>query len=137
MLHICHHTAWRDRIQAEVDAFIAAHKVEGTTVSESLAALPFETWEKSLSTIDLCLQETLRLVGNAAIIRRNMGEDVIIAGRTIHRGEYAMYMTADAHLNETIFPDPSVFNPQRDFGKPSDGFFLAWGAGENIYSSPT
>lgn len=137
MLHICHHTAWRDRIQAEVDAFIAAHKVEGTTVSESLATLSFETWERSLSTIDLCLQETLRLVGNAAIIRRNMGEDVIIAGRTIHRGEYAMYMTADAHHNETVFPDPSVFNPQRDFGKPSDGFFLAWGAGESTYSSPT
>ncbi|KAJ7090817.1 cytochrome P450 [Mycena belliarum] len=128
---LCHHETWKAKAQAEIDAFVLSHGVHGVPLSEVLASLPFATWEKSLPTIDLCLQESLRLVANAAIIRRNMGDNIDIAGNVISRGDYAMYMTADTHLNDTIFPEPDVFNPNRDFGKPSDGFLLAWGTGSH------
>ncbi|KAJ7204772.1 cytochrome P450 [Mycena pura] len=131
LTYLCQDRVWKAKAQAEIDAFVLAHKSDGLSLADALGSLSFETWEKSLPTIDNCLQECLRLVANAAIIRRNMGEDVVIAGNTIHRGDYAIYMTADTHLNENIFPNPQTFDPDRDFGKPSDGFFLAWGAGSH------
>lgn len=127
---LCDNPSWLAKIRVEIDSFMKTHSIKGSSLTDALADIPLDTWEPSLPTLDLCLHECLRLIMNGSIIRRNIGRDVQISGRTIRSGDFLMYMTADAHLDGEMYPEPLKFDPLRDQNKSGRLGFLAWGAGE-------
>ncbi|KAI0937720.1 hypothetical protein AcV7_003678 [Taiwanofungus camphoratus] len=126
---LCDNPSWLAKIRVEIDSFMKTHSIKGSSLTDALADIPLDTWEPSLPTLDLCLHECLRLIMNGSIIRRNIGRDVQISGRTIRSGDFLMYMTADAHLDGEMYPEPLKFDPLRDQNKSGRLGFLAWGAG--------
>ncbi|KAH9918973.1 cytochrome P450 [Fomitopsis serialis] len=139
IITLVQHPTWLAAVRAEVDAFLSTHHVSTPSHSpssigtpcptDSPSDIPFVAWERALPTLDLCLQECLRLYMNVPLIRRNTGEDIEVAGRTIASGDYVMYMMEDAHLDAAAYPEPMRFDPLRDRSRAGKSGFVAWGAG--------
>lgn len=145
VITLLQHQPWLAAVRAELDAFLTTHHVASPARSRaspapapasstsfspppgthSLSDIPLSAWERALPALDLCLHEVLRLYMNVPLVRRNGGEDAVVAGRTIARGDYVMYMMEDAHLDARAYPKPESFDPLRE----RKGF-VAWGAGE-------
>jgi cytochrome P450 len=81
--------------------------------------------------LDKCITETVRLTANGAFARRNMGPDVVIDGRPIRTGDFALVMTGDVNLDPRLYVDPLRFDPDRDLSMASRSphGFLGFGAG--------
>ncbi|KAH9831208.1 cytochrome P450 [Rhodofomes roseus] len=139
LITLVQHPTWLAAVRAEVDAFLSTHHVSSPSQSPSPAGIPSPpaspsdipliAWERALPTLDLCLQECLRLYMNVPLIRRNTGDDIDVAGRTIASGDYVMYMMEDAHLDAAVYPEPTRFDPLRDRSRAGKLGFVAWGAG--------
>ncbi|TFY51861.1 hypothetical protein EVJ58_g10339, partial [Rhodofomes roseus] len=124
LITLVQHPTWLAAVRAEVDAFLSTHHVSSPSQSPSPTGIPSPpaspsdipliAWERALPTLDLCLQECLRLYMNVPLIRRNTGDDIDVAGRTIASGDYVMYMMEDAHLDAAVYPEPTRFDPLRD-----------------------
>ncbi|KAM3445494.1 hypothetical protein NHJ13734_000407 [Beauveria thailandica] len=73
---------WYNKVQAEVDAFIARHRrTAAESVLDILQRIPYHDWDTQLPVIDVCLRETLRINLYGPAIRKNISdEDVIIPG---------------------------------------------------------
>ena len=100
-----------------------------------LAMIPFNVWEDELSSVDIIIRETLRVIASGSVIRRNVQNDVVVDGIVIKRGDFLTYQVADAHRNPAIYTDPDTFDPDRYLlGREDDKretfSFLGWGVGE-------
>ncbi|KAM3481479.1 hypothetical protein MY5147_000696 [Beauveria neobassiana] len=73
---------WYNKVQAEVDVFIARHRrTAAESVLDILQRIPYHDWDTQLPVIDVCLRETLRINLYGPAIRKNISdEDVIIPG---------------------------------------------------------
>ncbi|KZT68943.1 cytochrome P450 [Daedalea quercina L-15889] len=139
LITLLQHPTWLATVRAEIDVFLTTHHVSSPSQSPSPIGTPTGTgspsdipmiaWERALPALDLCLEECLRLYMNVPLIRRNTGDDIEVAGRTIARGDYVMYMMEDAHLDAAVYPEPARFDPLRDRRKGGKSNFVAWGAG--------
>jgi cytochrome P450 len=95
-----------------------------------------------MSTIDLVLRETLRLVVNGTTLRRNLpgvGETIHMPGGVgeVKNGVFMAYNVSDAHMNPNIYSAPDTFDPERftpgrEEDKREPYGFLGWGAGERF-----
>jgi sterol 14-demethylase len=94
-----------------------------------------------MPTIDLVLRETIRLVVNGTVLRRNLpggsGESLKMSGGEVEvpSGGFLAYSLADAHMNARIYTNPGEFDPERfspgrEEDKQEAYSFLGWGAGE-------
>jgi len=115
-------------------------KHTNTTSSEPLhqrlAAIPISVWEDEMPILDVVIRETIRLVVNGAALRRNVHEDLHMAGKTIPKGNFVTYPVFDAHLNSDIYTnptkfDPDRFSPDREEDKKEKYAYLGWGAGRH------
>ncbi|CAN6172228.1 unnamed protein product [Urochloa humidicola] len=93
------------------------------------------TWEeyKSMKFTSCVIHEALRLANIAPVLFRKAKQDVHIKGYTIPEGWTVMICPSAAHLNSTVYENPSVFNPWRwkDISEPVGGSkdFIAFGWG--------
>ena len=86
------HPAWRDRVEAEVDA------------SPDLKELPILT---------RVIQETLRLYPPVWIVTRRIEQDVVIDGYTVKPGTMILVSPFTIHRNPAFWDQPDVFDPDR------------------------
>jgi cytochrome P450 len=102
----------------------------GRDFAVMLSEVPFGVWDTSLSTLEACIQETVRLITDGAFLRRNVGSDAIIDQRVVRTGDIVLIPTEDVNRDPITYPDPNSFNPIRDttsYNKTPAG--LGWGAG--------
>jgi hypothetical protein len=130
--------AWKDKATAEVQNLMAAYT--NTTSSEPihqrLSVIPISAWEDEMPVLESIIRETLRMVNNATLFRRNLSDGFQVAGKTIDKGAFMAYNIGDVHLNERFYPDPFKFDPDRFNVAMDDKYqgsapFLAWGAGRH------
>ncbi|KAH8110758.1 cytochrome P450 [Phellopilus nigrolimitatus] len=128
---------WKTKVINELKSLISQY-APSADPSESLASrlsqIPVQVWEDSMVTTDLCLHETIRIVTNLVFYRQNIGNDTVLGGHKIKRGEFVLYPTSDVHLNPEIYSDPLRFDPSR-FERREDRkqslAYLGWGAGRH------
>lgn len=89
-----------------------------------------------MPSTDLALRETIRLVVNGTVLRRNLvGRVKLSEVGEVPSGGFLAYSLSDAHMNPRIYTDPGLFDPERfspgrEEDKREPYAFLGWGAGE-------
>ena len=134
--YLLQHPPWMERVQAEVFAFLNNHSCtaqnDPSSFAASLSSVPLSMWEVSthFPALELCLQETLRLVVNGALLRRNVSSNVTVRGHTIRHGEYTVLMTENLHFDSNIYEEPYRFLPDRNQSiATARESFVGWGRG--------
>ncbi|KAM3544536.1 hypothetical protein ARSEF1564_002519 [Beauveria bassiana] len=129
---------WYNKVQAEVDVFIARHRrTAAESIFDILQRIPYHDWDTQLPVIDMCLRETLRINLYGPAIRKNISdEDVIIPGtdQVVPSKAFAFYAMDGVHLNESIYPNAFHWEPARHLPGRKEGTnkaheFVAWGSG--------
>ncbi|KAJ8593679.1 cytochrome P450, partial [Rhizopogon salebrosus TDB-379] len=92
-------------------------------------SIPLEAWESETPVLDSLIRETLRIAQPHTAMRRNLGPDVTIDGKTIPSMAYVVYPFSDVHLNPDLYPDPWRFDPSREESTAPFGY-VGWGGGK-------
>jgi cytochrome P450 len=116
---------WKAKVMQEMNDFLDDH---GAT-PESLHSIPFQAWDSALPTLEACTSELIRIKGDGALLRRNIGGDFDVGGRTIPADSFLIYPISDFNHDPARFPDPKKFNPARAPHK--DPNFVGWGTGKS------
>ncbi|RDB26871.1 Lanosterol 14-alpha demethylase [Hypsizygus marmoreus] len=132
------HLDWKEKVSTEVQALVSNHTdtLSSETLHKRLSTIPMNAWEDEMPVLDSVIRETLRLVINNTLLRRNLTRDIVIDGVTLERGDFLAYQASDVHANPEVYPNPEAFDPGRyDIGREEDKkvpmAFLAWGAGRH------
>ncbi|THU83554.1 cytochrome P450 [Dendrothele bispora CBS 962.96] len=138
------HPQWKTSLRSEIKSMLSHLSIDTSEpLYIRLSQVPIKAWEESMPTLDLVISETLRLIMNQTVLRRNVGEALQIPGGkddhvvSLPRGAFVVYNHADAHLNPEVYTDPWRFDPQRHTNLSSPGHqknsyeFLGWGAGRH------
>ena len=142
LLFISFHAHWKSAIHTEVHALLAQYSNSSDPLHKRLSAIPITAWEDEMPTIELVLRETIRLVFNGILFRRNLpgGGSLTFPDGVggIPSGRFLVYSISDVHMNPSIYTDPGMFDPLRfspDRGedKREPYSFLGWGAGELFF----
>ena len=101
---------------------------------QRLASIKVSAWEEEMPALELIIRETLRISISGLAFRRNLLEDMTLAGGLVKTGDFVAYSLADVHLDPEIYPQPNVFDPARftpgrEEDKKSTFSFLGWGVG--------
>jgi cytochrome P450 len=133
------HPKWLQSVLDEIKTFDKRHSLLYTERLDdywlALTTLPVQHFEKDLETMDLCIDETIRLVHNSLLPRRNIGPDVVINGHLVKSGEFVFVPVAESHRDPALYDEPEKFKPGRDylqFGKGSVPY-LGWGYGKRHF----
>lgn len=139
LFYLSIHKEWKQKVIDEVEALVRNHSDDTLSdpIHKRLAAIPISVWETETPIIDLVIRETLRFVVNGTAIRRNLFEDINIAGKHIPKRHYLLYCLSDAHMNPDIYTNPDEFDPARFLpgraeDKKSPYAYLGWGAGRHV-----
>jgi cytochrome P450 len=106
----------------------ASHS-DSYSLSQQLSSIPLEAWESETPVLDSLIRETLRIAQPHTAMRRNLGPDVTIDGKTIPSMAYVVYPFSDVHLNPDLYPDPWRFDPSREESTAPFGY-VGWGGGK-------
>jgi hypothetical protein len=133
-VYIMQTLTWKQRVHSEITAFTLEHGTGPHDGKGGLNDIPLAAWETELPILDQCIRETLRLTAIGAFPRRNVGEDIVIDGRPVRKGDFALVMTEDVNLDPRLYPDPLAFQPDRDYSAAESApfGFLGFGAGEYV-----
>ncbi|KAE8556026.1 hypothetical protein EYB25_000725 [Talaromyces marneffei] len=141
MLHnMASHQEWQEKVHAEIKAAAKAHaKNPNAPLVEQLDSLPLDVWETSFPTLDICFKEAIRMWVVFSMMRKNIGSTPIElpgSNEVIPAGSYAIYNTAEIHLNPELYPEPTKYKPERwlpgnDYYKKVTYGFLGWGDGRH------
>jgi len=138
LLFLAYNKEWKTRVSNEVNSLITKHTdtTSSDPLHKRLAAIPIDAWEDEMPILDSVIRETLRLVMNGTALRRNILEDLPVAGKTIPIGNFMAYSLHDVHMNPDIYPNPSKFDPERygpgrEEDKKVTFGYLGWGAGRH------
>ncbi|KAJ7141246.1 cytochrome P450 [Mycena epipterygia] len=139
LLYVGMHPEWKDKLYAEFQTLLSNHTDAASTepIHERLASIPVNAWETELPVADVVMRETLRMTMELLALRRNLGEDMVLADKRIPAGDFLAYPIKDVHYNPDIYSEPFAFDPHRyDAGREEDKraplAFLAWGAGRHV-----
>lgn len=140
LLYMSFHSQWKLAIRKEVLSLLDQYANPSEPFHKRLSSIPIDAWEDQMPTIDLVQRETLRIVVNGPLLRRNLIEGVgkikvADAGEVPHGG-FIAYPISDVHMNANIYTnpetfDPERFNPGREEDKREPYAFLGWGAGRH------
>ncbi|OSX58096.1 hypothetical protein POSPLADRAFT_1036625 [Postia placenta MAD-698-R-SB12] len=86
LIMLAQNPLWLSKIQDEIDLFFQLHNINGPPQMDSLAGMNLSLIEEALPSLDLCLH----IIMNSTSIRRNVGEDLDIAGRKIRGRDFVM-----------------------------------------------
>ncbi|KIM37016.1 hypothetical protein M413DRAFT_423833 [Hebeloma cylindrosporum] len=109
LLYLAANPIWREKVSAEFKALLQKHTDTSSSepLHKRLGMIPVSAWEEELPSADLVVRETIRLLLNLGIPRRNTQRRVTIDGVTIEKGDFVMYSAAKVHLNPDIYPNPT------------------------------
>ena len=129
------HADWRSKAKTEIEALLhACSPLDSVNtphmLSARLAQIPLDIWETETPVVDSLIRETLRLAQPHAAMRRNLGKEVSIEGKTIPTGAYVIYPFSDVHLDPSLYPDPWRFDPAREFPSKASFAYVGWGGGK-------
>ncbi|ATY61066.1 cytochrome P450 6A1 [Cordyceps militaris] len=138
LCYLAENRVWYEQVQAEVDMFVNKNRrTPEESVREILQRVPYNDWDTQFPSISVCLRETLRLGVYQPAYRRNMsGEDVEIPGtnQVIPKESFAFFSMGEVHMDETIYPNASEWEPARHLPGREEGAhrpheFVGWGSG--------
>ncbi|KAG5652597.1 hypothetical protein H0H81_004428 [Sphagnurus paluster] len=128
---------WKEKIMAEVDTLVQTHTdtLSDEPLHKRLAAIPISVWEDEMPVLDTVIRETIRLVVNGTVLRRNLVEEIPVSSKIVPKGHFVAYQLSDVHLNPDIYTQPTEFDPTRfGLGREEDKkqtfAYLGWGAGK-------
>ncbi|MEO1398145.1 MAG: cytochrome P450, partial [Pseudomonadota bacterium] len=101
---LSHAEAARQRAQAEADAL----DIDGVEPTQ---------WDKQVPWITACFEEAMRLYPPAAMISRQLSDDVSFAGHTFRAGTQVMVSPWILHRHSAHWDAPNSFQPERFFGE--------------------
>ncbi|KAE9364966.1 cytochrome P450 [Stipitochalara longipes BDJ] len=140
ILILAHHSEWQEKIYAEIQAAAEAYSTnKEASLVEQLDTIPLEAWESSFPTIEICAREAIRMYTAFPMFRLNLSPNSIpIPGtdEVIPANSFASYNTTDVHYNPELYPNPTMFDPDRyregreEFKKQTYGF-VGWGHGRH------
>ncbi|KAH9833322.1 cytochrome P450 [Rhodofomes roseus] len=146
------HPTWKDKAMTEIRGLLASHSdthgtphIPSTTgtdpspaalslasLSGALSSIPLNAWETQTPTLDAIIRETLRLAQPHTALRQNTSPSpVLLAGKAVPPGAFAVYPFADVHLSAELYPDPWRFDPARPQSK-MPFVWVGWGAGASV-----
>ncbi|PPQ75528.1 hypothetical protein CVT24_013234 [Panaeolus cyanescens] len=138
LLYLGAHPEWKKRVTDEYKTLLNnyAPTATGEPLHKRLATIPMSAWEDELPSMDLVIRETLRMIMSSSLIRRNIQEDIEFDGIKVKKGDFLLYSTADAHMDEKIYTNPEEYDPGRYLpGREEDKkeafAFVGWGAGRH------
>lgn len=99
MYYLAKHPEWQQRARAESDAL-----GDRTPTIDDL---------ETLTTLDLVIKETLRLVAPVPIVMRKTVRDVAIGGHHIPADTLVAIAPAVNHFDTAVWSKPDVFDPNR------------------------
>ncbi|KAK7960439.1 cytochrome P450 6A1 [Apiospora saccharicola] len=131
---------WLTRVRAEIDTTISQHRMtEDESLVDIFQRLSLRDWETAFPALQAAMKESIRFTMAGAVVRKNIsGQDIKIGGtgRIIPNGSLAIHATADAHMDEAIYPDPLRWDPSRFAKEVPEGSevahgYLGWGSGNH------
>lgn len=129
---------WKEDCNREFQRLLSRHLSESdpsATFYEKLLAVPMSAWEDELPIMDACIRESQRMITTGIALRRNIREDMKIAGRVVKRGDFLAYPVSEVHLDPELYPEPHKYEPRRwlqpDPESKAIYQFLGWGAGRH------
>ncbi|KAK8117712.1 cytochrome P450 6A1 [Apiospora kogelbergensis] len=131
---------WLERVRAEVNGVVAEHRLSETEpLVDILQRLSLRDWETKFGVLQSTITESIRFTMAGAVVRKNIsGKDMKIGNTryVIPNGSLAIHATADAHMDEGIYPEPLRWDPSRytkDVPQGSDvpHGYLGWGSGNH------
>ena len=138
LLYLSANNEWKEKAMTEVNNLIATHTTMTSSepIHRRLSMIPVSAWEDEMPVVESIIRETLRLVKNDTALRRNLTDNLQVAGKTIDKGAFMAYNMGDVHLNELFYSDPLKFDPDRftaprEEDKRGHTVFLGWGAGRH------
>jgi len=129
---------WNASLQTELETLLSEYSPDSSLpIHARLSHIPIDAWEDSTPVLEAIIQETIRVIVNGGVLRRNLMGDVNLDGKTVKQGDFMVYPLEDAHLDPEIYPEPSKWNPGRwlkDQEKTAEQqkahwTFLGWGVG--------
>ncbi|KAI0072662.1 cytochrome P450 [Panus rudis PR-1116 ss-1] len=103
---------WMERVQADVKAFAATHANTGKG-NIPFANTSLSDWDKASPNLDQCISETLRLTIIGGFLRQTATDTPVRPGLTLSKGTFALFPSAELHLNPTYYPSPDAWDPTR------------------------
>lgn len=119
---------------------MAEHRLSETEpLVDILQRLSLRDWETKFGVLQSTITESIRFTMAGAVVRKNIsGKDMKIGNTryVIPNGSLAIHATADAHMDEGIYPEPLRWDPSRytkDVPQGSDvpHGYLGWGSGNH------
>lgn len=133
------HPEWKKRVRGEVEQFIRDNCTDpSVSLTTAISEVPVTVMDESTPSLELTMNETMRILFNGTFMRRNIGEDIYVDGVRIKNGAFLMYPTGDLHFNPDLYPDPLTFDPLRftpeaiEERKKLGITFLGWGASRHV-----
>ncbi|KAF7974038.1 hypothetical protein HWV62_13569 [Athelia sp. TMB] len=135
ILYLGAHPEWKTRAVAEIQRLVETHTDTTSTLPlhQRLSTIPISAWEDEMPVLELITRETLRLVNNGIMLRRNILADIEVSGKIIPRGAFMAYQVGDVHLNAQYYPNPLKWNLARFAGgsAQNEAPYIGWGAGRH------
>jgi cytochrome P450 len=139
LLYISYNKEWKRLVSEEVNALIKRH-VDTTSsdpLHKRLSAIPLAVWEDEMPILEAVIRETIRLILNRILLRRNNADGLHIGEAVVPMGHFVAYPLEDVHMNPDIYTnptrfDPLRFSPSREEDKKQVHAYLGWGAGQII-----
>ncbi|KAF7974028.1 hypothetical protein HWV62_13549 [Athelia sp. TMB] len=135
VIYLGAHPEWKAKATAEIQKLIESHTDTTSTLPlhQRLSSIPMSAWEDEMPALELVTRETIRIVNNGTMLRRNVVDDIEVSGKIIPRGAFMAYQMGDVHLNEEYYPDPLRWDPAR-FARGSAqnaAPYIGWGIGRH------
>ena len=121
--------------------YCLAHDPEAMARAQSEAdaldtSKPVTEWGDDLAWNTACFEEAMRLFPPAAVILRELEDDVSFGGYELERGRNAYISQWVLHRHKTLWDEPNAFRPARMFGEARrkvDRFaYLPFGLGPRV-----
>ncbi|KIJ58905.1 hypothetical protein HYDPIDRAFT_101775 [Hydnomerulius pinastri MD-312] len=134
------HQKWKTAVQNEIAELIRINRSSrgSEDIGEVLARAGMTGLDEATPILGQCIDEVLRMIFSGTFMRRNIGPDLTVDGTCISQGTFLMFPTGDLHFDETLFPDPYMFDPTRfsadgiEARKEKGINFLGWGAARHV-----
>lgn len=136
LINLAANPEWREKCKKEVQELLSRYSSPSSgTLHQRLGTIPVSAWEDEIPILDACIRESQRIAVTGTTLRRNIHEELKIAGRVVKRGDFLAYSIGDVHLNPEYYPEPHKYDPSRwlDPASSPDAIYsyLGWGAGRH------
>jgi sterol 14-demethylase len=115
LLYISYNKEWKRLVPLEVNPLIQRHAdtTSPDPLHKQLSAIPLAVWEDEIPILEAVIRETIRLILNRILLRRNNADGLHIGEAVVPMGYFVAYPLDDVHMNPDIYTNPTSFDPLR------------------------